>query len=304
MATRPPARKAPARRPRPPAEAPPRPAGDAATPPAEVDASPAGNQSITAAARVLAELAAAGRPLGVTELARRLGETKPRVFRHLATLRQVGFVAQEPQGDRYQLGWNLYRLGIAAGEQYGLAAVAQRHMAALRDLTQETTALAVPAGGDALVVASVPSERQVALSIKLGVVIAANYSALGRVLLAFADGALQQQVLARPMLALTRQSITDPDRLRERLQRIGERWWEVAVNENSFGIATLAAPVFDAAGRACAAVAIVGSSLRIDDAPDPPLLAAVQGCAQAISAELGSQAWLRRPATPPGPAPA
>lgn len=262
--------------------------------PAPAELPSAGNQSITAAARVLGELAAARQPLGVTELARRLGESKARVFRHLATLRQVGFVAQEPDGDRYQLGWNLYRLGMAAGEQYGLAPVAQRHMTQLRDRTQETTAMAVPAGGDALVMASVASERQVAISIKLGVVIAANYSALGRVLLAFAEPAVQQQVLARKMVPRTPQSLTEPARLRQRLARIRERWWEVAVNENNFGIATLAAPVFDAGDRPCAAVAIVGSSLRIDEPPDAELLAQVQGCAASISAELGSQAWARR----------
>lgn len=258
----------------------------------EPEASP-GNQSITAAARVLGELASARQPLGVSELARRLGESKARVFRHLATLRQVGFVDQERDGDRYQLGWNLYRLGIAAGEQYGLEPVALRHMTQLRDSTQETTAMAVPAGGDALVMASVASERQVAISIKLGVVIAANYSALGRVLLAFAEPAVQQQMLARKMVARTAQSITDPARLRERLARIRERGWEVAVNENNFGIATLAAPVFDAHDRPCAAVAIVGSSLRISEVPEPELLEQVQGCAASISAELGSQAWAR-----------
>jgi DNA-binding IclR family transcriptional regulator len=75
--------------------------------------------------------------------------------------------------------------------------------------------------------------------------------------------------------------------------RIRERWWEVAVNENNFGIATLAAPVFDAHDRPCAAVAIVGSSLRIDEPPDAELLAQVKGCAASISAELGSQAWAR-----------
>ncbi|MEI6028689.1 MAG: IclR family transcriptional regulator [Betaproteobacteria bacterium] len=249
------------------------------------------NQSITAAARVLGELAGAGQPLGVTDLARRLGESKARVFRHLATLRQVGFVSQEPGGDRYQLGWNLYRLGMAAGEQFGLARVAQRHMTELRDRTQESTAMAVPAGGDALIVTSIPSERQVALSIKPGVVIAANYSALGRVLLTFADQRVQQQVLARPMLALTPQSLTDPAVLRQRLALIKERWWEVAVNENSYGIATLAAPVFDSANRLCAAVAIVASSLRIAEPADPELLGHVHACAQAISAELGSSAW-------------
>ena len=120
------------------------------------DTLPAGsNQSVTISARILGELASSANPLGVSEIARRLGESKARVFRHLATMKQCGLVSQENAGDAYQLGWNIYRLGVAAANQFGLTRVAQRHMTKLRDNTQETIALAIPASGDALVVGSV-----------------------------------------------------------------------------------------------------------------------------------------------------
>lgn len=260
----------------------------------EEQTSATSNQSVTMSARILGELANSSQPLGVTELARRLDENKARVFRHLATMKQVGFVSQEQAGDEYRLGWNIYRLGVAASEQFGLLRVANRHMTLLRDQTQETTALAIPASGDALVAGSVQSERQIALSVKQGVVIGANSSALGRVILAFSPPAVQKRVLSRPLKAYSAYSLVDPAVLEARLERTRANWWEVAVNENAYGIATLAAPIFDDKNQILAAVAIVSSSMHIGEDPEPALIQAVQDCAAAISAEFNSTAWAQR----------
>lgn len=252
------------------------------------------NQSVTMSARILGELANSPHPLGVTELSRRLDESKARIFRHLATMKQVGFVSQEHSGGDYELGWNIYRLGVAAAEKFGLVRVAGRHMSQLRDQTQETTALAIPAGGDALVALSVQSERQIALSVKQGVVISANSSALGRVILAFSAPAVQKRVLSRPLKAYSPYSLTDPQALEARLALARANWWEVAINENAFGIATLAAPVFDENNDIVAAVAIVTSALTLQDQPPASMVKAVQACAAAISAEFKSSAWADR----------
>lgn len=259
--------------------------------PADDTNSAGSNQSVTMSARILSELASSAQPLGVSEIARRLGESKARVFRHLATMKQCGLVSQEQAGDAYQLGWNIYRLGVAAANQFGLTRVAHRHMTRLRDTTEETTALAIPANGDALVISSVQSERQVALAIRQGVVIPANSSAMGRVVLAFCDDKTQARVLERPLKAFSPRAITDPGQLRKRLAFVRKHYYEIAINENGYGIATLAAPVFDSDNHLAAAVAIVGSPFSITTPPKPTLLEAVQECAAAISAELNATAW-------------
>lgn len=252
------------------------------------------NQSVMMSARILGELAASSQPLGVTELARRLDEPKARVFRHLATMRQCGFVSQDQAGDAYRLGWNIYRLGVAAAQQVGLMRVAARHMTRLRDTLQETVALAIPAGADALVVGSVQSERPIAIFVKEGVVIPANSSALARVLLAFAGEDVRKRVLGRPLKASSQWSIVEPAQLQRRLAFVQQHWYEVANNENVYGISTLAAPVFDQDDDIFAAVGVVGSGLSITKTPDPALVAAVQSCAAAISAEFNAGAWVRR----------
>lgn len=264
----------------------------AATP--EEDNSASGIQSVTMTARILGELANSGSPLGVTELARRLEESKARVFRHLSTMKHVGFVSQENAGDEYQLGWNIYRLGVAAAEQFGLVRAASRHMTRLRDATQETVTLAIPASGDALVVGSVQSDRQISISVKQGVVIPANSSALGRVILAFSPPAVQKRALSKPLKAFSPYSIVEPALLQARINFTLANWYEVAINENAYGISTLAAPVFDDKNGIMAAVAIVGSAFSITNDPDPATVRAVQECAAAISTEFNSSAWVSR----------
>jgi len=75
-------------------------------------------EAVKVAVRVLDELATAQRAMGVTELAEALGETKPRVHRHLSTLREVGLIEQDQSTERYRLGWRVFQLGEAAGTQF------------------------------------------------------------------------------------------------------------------------------------------------------------------------------------------
>lgn len=265
--------------------------------PEEEGQTTAANQSITMSARILGELADSSVPLGVSELGRRLGLSKTRVFRHLATLKQVGLVSQESVGDNYSLGWNVYRLGVAAAERFDLTRVAMRHMTKLRDGVQETVALAVSAGGDALVIGSAPSERPISISIKHGVVTPANGSALGRVILAFSPEEVQRRFLARIPKSSNPYAIADAVVMERRLAMTRENWWELSFNENVHGIAAIAAPVFDAQEKILAAVAVVGSAFSVTATPKAELVEAVQHCAAQISAEFNSKSWAQRNAS-------
>jgi DNA-binding IclR family transcriptional regulator len=117
---------------------------------------------------------------------------------------------------------------------------------------------------------------------------------MGRVVLAFSDEETQARILARPLQAFSPRAIVNPAQLRKRLAFARKHYYEVAINENGYGIATLAAPVFDADNRLAAAVSVVGSPFSVTATPNAKLLKAVQDCAAAISAELNSTAWKKR----------
>ena len=69
-----------------------------------------GVRSVQATLDVLETLAQADDEMGVTEIAKRLGLTKATVFRHLTTLVERGYLAQNGATSRYHLGPRLYLL--------------------------------------------------------------------------------------------------------------------------------------------------------------------------------------------------
>src|SRR5260221_5160726 len=70
-------------------------------------------QSIDRATAILKALASGPRRLGVSELADRLGLARPTVHGLLQTLQAHGFVEQDRQSDKYQLGPGLLQLGYS-----------------------------------------------------------------------------------------------------------------------------------------------------------------------------------------------
>lgn len=221
------------------------------------------------------ELAHASDPIGVSELARRLGHTKARMHRHLLTLRELGFVEKDAASDRYRLGWKLFRLGMALGENFDLRRTAHQHLLRLHERVAQTIVLAMPAGVQVAVVDAVQSRADVAITVRPGSLMPAESSAMGRVILAF-----QAHGTEHPLA------------LAERLALIRQRWYEVAVDERLVGVGGLAAPVFDESNQIAAAVGIVAVSNRLRDPPEPQMTELLQQAAAAISSDLRSTRWL------------
>jgi IclR family transcriptional regulator, KDG regulon repressor len=258
-------------------------------------------KSLRAAIRILDALAAAGEPVRITELAHLLGETKAKVHRYLATLRDLGIVEQARASERYRLGWKLYQLGQAALEQFDLKRIAEPHMTMLRDLMRQTVVLSIPIGGEALVISNI---EHTGTAIKIagvtGSIAPSNASAQGRVMLAYASRPQQQKILNGPLAKLSPYSMTDRHEIETRLALIRKRLYETAASETVVGINTIAAPIFDRDSKVIGTVGILGSVHFIPDPPDAEQVSAVQACAAAISAEFGSDAYrgIARPLSP------
>ncbi|PWS35001.1 IclR family transcriptional regulator [Falsiroseomonas bella] len=245
-------------------------------------------RSVLMAVRVLEAMALAGRAQGVSDLARNLGEPKGRVHRHLVTLRKAGLVAQDATSDRYHLTWRLFQIGQAAGEQFDLRRVAEPAMHRLRDAAGQSVLLAVPTGGEPLVVHALEAPNKVSITVQPGNRPPLHCSAQGRVMLAFAPPELQDRALAARLEAPTPASMTDPAALRARLAAVRERLWETAPSETLLGINVLAAPIFAAGEVLAGSIGLVGSVQFVRDPPDAAMLAALQAAAGEISERLGS----------------
>ncbi|MBU8542363.1 MULTISPECIES: IclR family transcriptional regulator [Roseomonadaceae] len=250
-------------------------------------------RSVLMAVRVLEAMALAGGPLRVSDLARHLSEPKGRVHRHLVTLRLAGLVAQEETTERYHLTWRMFQIGQAAGEQFDLKRVAEPAMHRLRDTVGQSVLLAVPTGGDPLVVHALEAPNKVLISVQPGNRPPAHCSAQGRIMLAFGPAEALARALAGPLEPLTAHSLTDPAALRARLELVRERLWETAPQEALLGINVLAAPIFAAGEMLVGSLGLVGSVQFVQDPPDGAMLAALQEAAGEVSTRLGATRFQR-----------
>ncbi len=244
--------------------------------------------SVLMAVRLLEALALAGRPLGVSDAARQLGEPRARVHRHLVTLRKAGLVAQDAASERYHLTWRMFRIGQAAAEHFDLRRVAEPFMHGLRDAVGQTVLLAIPTGGEPMVVHALEAPNKVSITVRPGNRPPLHCSAQGRVMLAFAREEVRDAALAAPLDTPTPESLTDPAALRARLAAVRERLWETAPSETLLGINVLAAPLFAEGDVLVGSLGLVGSVQFVRDPPDAAMLAALRDAAAAVSDRLGS----------------
>ncbi|MBN9428686.1 MAG: IclR family transcriptional regulator [Burkholderiales bacterium] len=250
-------------------------------------------KSVSLTIRLLNEMAAAGEPIGVSELARRVGEAKARIHRHLLTLREAGILMQSAGSDRYQLGWKLFELGQAAIEQFNIMDIAAAPMRALRDATRLTVLLGQRAGDEVVVTHTFDSESMIAVTVRKGLRVPAHGSASGRVMLAFAPQDDRERILSRPLKPLTANTPTDSRAVREQLERIRRELYDCAASESQYGVNSLAAPVLDEMDRFIAVIAVVGTQMQVGVPPEPALVDQVRACAAQISAALNSRAYRR-----------
>ncbi len=248
-------------------------------------------KSLAMSIRLLTAMSAAGGPIGVSDLARRVGESKARIHRHLLTLRDAGILIQGSD-ERYRLGWVLFDLGQAAAAQFDIASTATPAMTTLRNATGLTVMLGQRTGDEVIVSHTVDSENMIAVTVRKGLRVTAHGSSMGRVMLAFASPEEQARILGKRLTGFTSNSMTDRAAIRPRLAQIRENLWEFAGGESQHGVNAIAAPVLDANEHLVAVVAVIGTHMAIGDPPNAQLVAHVRACAAAVSGLLGSQAFV------------
>jgi DNA-binding IclR family transcriptional regulator len=153
--------------------------------------------SVVVTVKLLEFLANSGRPQRVTDIATNLNMTKARVSRHLSTLTDLGLVARMPDNSGYRLGLTLFQLSKAALDQYEITNIAYRYMVMLRNEIDETLLLAIPAGGDALIVSNISSSKALGPKVGRGTRWTIPMSPTARLILAYSSERTRERILAR-----------------------------------------------------------------------------------------------------------
>jgi DNA-binding IclR family transcriptional regulator len=249
-------------------------------------------QSIERAAAILRLLSGRSRRLGVAELAGELSLPKGTVHGILRTLQYVGFVEQDSDSGKYQLGAALLHMGSSYLDGNELRTRALNWADALATQSGESVRIGTLHENQVLIVHHVfrPDDSRQALEV--GSLIPAYATALGKALLS-RYRYLAAEIIGNHLPSFTPATVTDVYQLRRELDEISERGWAGEVGELYPETASIAAPIEDRRRVTVGAMGISGPIDRLcqDGRPRAELVGFVTTGARAVSRELGAIPW-------------
>jgi len=252
------------------------------------------NSSITLerGADVLLLFASSKAPkLGVTQIANELGLSKAVVHRILSALRNKGIVEFDFVSRRYALGPVIMSLGLTYLNKLDVRKVAVPEMVGLSKLTNETATLSVRSGASRVYVDQVTPDREVLMSVQIGVPYPLHAGASSKAFLAFLPDEEIDHYLEEPLRKVTPATVTDRRKLRRELEQIVECGWAHSFGERQVGASSVAAPILDYRDYPIAVVSVCGPSDRMESEIDvcaEHLVAAVNRMSLQMGYTLGS----------------
>ncbi|MDH6198105.1 DNA-binding IclR family transcriptional regulator [Mycobacterium frederiksbergense] len=219
--------------------------------------------------------------LTLTEIAARTGLSKATVFRLNRELLEWGML--ERAGLQYRLGMRAFELGSRVPRFRVLRDAARPYMESLHIQTHETVHLAVLDGLEVLYLEKVASMPQAARPSRIAGRLPLHSTATGKVLLAFGQPSLVEEVVARGALQrVTPKTVVLPGVLLDQLRRARRDGYATELEETTAGYCSVAVPIFGASGLLLASLSLTTPVVRADLIRHAAVLRAVS---QKVSAQ-------------------
>jgi DNA-binding IclR family transcriptional regulator len=230
------------------------------------------------------------RIIGPPEMARELGIPRSTVFRLVQTLEDMGFLQRVENGRDYALGAGVLTLGFEYLGSLDLVELANPVLAQLRDRTGCSAHLAIRRDADVVYLSRHASRSAISSSVNVGTSLPAHATIMGRVMLAdLSDAELRALYAGRTLARFSDQTPTTLAALRAVLNEDRARGYAISNAYFERGVAAVAAPVHDHAGRAIAAINVTTVDATLDPRRlDGEIKDCVCDAARAISALLGA----------------
>ncbi len=239
--------------------------------------------------KIIEALATHQQGLGVTQLGQLLGMPKARIHRHLTTLRDNGYLTQDPRTSHYQIGWQFYMMSRRCVEGFDVMTFAHSEVETLRNTLGLTVVVSSFTDTQVVVTNIMNGTNQLEISLRLGSRFELNSVAQGKIVLAFGPAALAESYLAMPLPFLTPHTVTSSEKLRTELALIRQRGWADAPEELYVGINAMSAPLFQASGRLFGTIAIIGSIHYLPKEPSQRNIDALLTASRDVSRIMGYQ---------------
>lgn len=230
-------------------------------------------------------------PQGATaaQIAEKVDYPFSTVHRLLTTLVGTKFLTYDSKERRYHLGLPIFQLAQQVAQGRGFQGTATPILEGLTAATGESSLLSVLDRDQQLTVHKVdgPQFRTTTDPGDRGPL---HTSAVGKVLLAFADPTARQHLLETIELTpRTEHSISSREDLRREIERVRAQGWAGQSEENDIGMTALAVPVLSPAGGLIGAVALAAPLFRTNLKGLEHYLPELRQAAHQLSVQLPSR---------------
>jgi DNA-binding IclR family transcriptional regulator len=220
-------------------------------------------QSVDRALGILQCFIEERRPLGVTEIARKLKLHKSVVHRPMLTLQVHGYLEQMTDTDKYMIGPKAFELGSVFANSNSLVDEGKRILAQLVERTGLTAHLAILSGSAVLYLVNVEPDHTKYLFGAVGQRRQIYNTALGKCLTAW----LTQEETAKLLESCTFEKMTDRtigslEQFLAELEQVRQVGFAVDDEESAFGAHCYAAPIRNHSGTVVAAISASGFGLN------------------------------------------
>lgn len=246
-------------------------------------------KTLTTSISILEVLVQRNSAASLSEISDQLGSYPSAVHRILDTLKYWGYVEQDPNTHKYQLGVKLIELGLAKLRRMNWLKETEPYLKELVEQCKETVHLGVLVEGEVLYLKKHESSHHaVRMTSQVGKKGLAHSTALGKVLLAYLKEDKRKEILKNKELrSLTDHTITDKVKLEEELHKVRKRGFSVDRGENEEYVHCIGAPIRNYQGEVIAAISISGPAYRLEDKIEKGLDKTIINTTKEISRKLG-----------------
>lgn len=223
--------------------------------------------------------------MSLSEMARRIGVSRSSAFRLVHTLQRLGYLEREDETKNYRLGARVMSLGYSFLASKDIAELARPELQRLRAQTHCSTHLGILDGAEVIYIARFAAHKPVSAMIAVGARVPAHATTMGRMILAHKPAAyVKEHFGGRALATFSDQTPRTLEALLSALE--GDRRRGYVISHSSFeaGIASIAAPLFDAKGEVIGAINVSTPENAIDAKTfDGEVCAALRTAARRIS---------------------
>ncbi len=245
-------------------------------------------QSVNRAITLLNCLEKSGKPLTLQNLSEKSQLPNSTAYRILATLEAADFVERDPIDGTYQLGLRLLELGSAVSTSRDIIRISKPYMQRITYELNENTCLAQIMHGEVLILDFSESTSAFHVVSKVGARLPIHCTVQGKIMLAHMPESKVKQILEEHgMQMYTPNTKHTYAELRPELEEIRKHGYALDNSEFHTGLFSVAAPIYDARGKASYSFAIVSMFHKIGSPKFEEAKAMALEAAAAISHALG-----------------